>query len=155
VANLRELGRYAQEHGVYIALEVMNRFATNFLNTCADALRLVEEIGNPMLGLRLDIFIMNIEEKSLYGAILGAGERLLDYQGEDNDRDTPGTGTLDCRAVRAALLRIGYDRYVVIESFVPQVLINGSVASIWRVAAGSNDELARSGVRFLKALFQE
>jgi D-psicose/D-tagatose/L-ribulose 3-epimerase len=155
VANLKEMCRYGEEHGVHIAVEVMNRFATDFLNTCRDALRLVDAVDSRMLGLHLDTFHMNIEEKSLANAILDAGPRLLDFHVADNDRGTPGTGTIDWKAVRDALLRIGYDRYVVIESFVPQVLINGSVASIWRPVAGSNYELAGNGVRFLKALFQE
>jgi len=155
VSNLKELARFAEDHGVHIAVEVMNRFATDFLNTCTDGLRLVEEVGSEMIGLHLDTFHMNIEEKSLSNAILDAGDKLLDFHVAENDRGTPGTGAIDWKGVRDALLRIGYQRYVVIESFVPQVLINGSVASIWRPVARSNDELARNGLRFLQALFQE
>ena len=154
VKNLRELALYAEEHGVNIAVEVMNRFATDFLNTCIAGLRLIEEVDSKMLGLHLDTFHMNIEEKSFSNAILDAGAKLLDFHAADNDRGTPGTGTIDWKSIRDALLRIGYDRYIVIESFVPQVLINGSVASVWRPVANSNDELARNGVSFLKALFQ-
>ena len=155
VANLREVCRYAEEQGVYLAVEVMNRFATDFLNTCADGLKLLDAVGSKMLKLHLDTFHMNIEEKSLCSAILDAGANLYDFHVADNDRGTPGTGTIDWKSVRDALLRIRYDRFVVIESFTPQVLINGSVASIWRPVAKSNTDLARNGVRFLKALFQE
>ena len=62
------------------------------------------------MNLGTNPFHMNIEGKSLYGAILDAGERLLNFHGADNGRGATGTGTLDWKAVRDVLPRIVIQR---------------------------------------------
>ena len=69
IEGLARLGERAQNHGARIAIEPLSRFHTSFLNTAADGLRLVEEVGHPAVGLLLDTFQMNIEEKRLGDAI--------------------------------------------------------------------------------------
>ena len=63
VRNLRELCAYAEDHGRVIALEPINRFETDFINTCEQGLRMIHDVGSPALKLHLDTFHMNIEEK--------------------------------------------------------------------------------------------
>ena len=98
---------------------------------------------------------MNIEEKSLVKAILEAGNLLYHLHASENDRGAPGTGTVDWKGVKDALLHIHYDRYVVIESFTPDVEIIARAASIYRETEKSNLALATKGLTFLKALFAE
>lgn len=132
----------------------MNRFATDFLNTTAQALELVRRVNSPAFGIHLDTFHMNIEERNLPAAILDASDKLYHFHVADNDRGTPGRGSLDWHGIRDALERIGYDRAIVIESFMPNVTIGGSVASVWRPLAESGEALASNGVQYLKALFR-
>lgn len=155
VKNLQEVCKYAEEKGVYIAVEPLNRFETDFLNICADAKKLVEDVGSPMLKIHLDTFHMNIEEKSLSMAILDAGDLLYHVHASENDRGAPGTGTVDWKGVKDALRNIDYDRYVVVESFTPDVEIIARAASIYRETEKSNLDLAKKGLAFLKALFAE
>jgi D-psicose/D-tagatose/L-ribulose 3-epimerase len=155
VRNLREICSYAEGYGVYLALEPTNRCATDFMNTCQQALKMIEDVGSPMLKIHLDTYHMNIEEKSAPMAILDAGTDLFDLHVSENDRGTPGTGSIDWRGIRDALVRIGYDRYVVIEAFTPEIPVGGIAASIWRATEKSNVDLARKGLAFLKALFAE
>jgi D-psicose/D-tagatose/L-ribulose 3-epimerase len=108
-----------------------------------------------MLKVHLYTFHMNIEEKSLAMAILAAGENLYHVHSSENDRGAPGTGTVDWKGVADALKKIGYRRYVVIESFTPDVEIIAKAASIWRETEKSNVALAQKGLRFLKGLFAE
>ncbi len=155
VQHLKEICEYAEHKGVYIAVEPLNRFETDFINICADVLRLIKDVGSPMLKVHLDTFHMNIEEKSLSMAILDAGENLYHIHASENDRGAPGTGTVDWKGVSDALKKIEYNRYVVIESFTPDVEIIAKAASIWRVTESSNVDLARKGLQFLKGLFAE
>ena len=155
VRNLRELCSYSEKRGVYLALEPMNRGATDFMNTCEQAVRMIEDVGSPWLKIHLDTYHMNIEEKSAPMAILDAGADLFDLHVSENDRGTPGTGSIDWKGIRDALVSIGYDRYVVIEAFTPEIPVGGLAASIWRSTEESNVELARKGLSFLKALFSE
>jgi D-psicose/D-tagatose/L-ribulose 3-epimerase len=107
------------------------------------------------LKIHLDTFHMNIEEKSPGAAILGAGDLLYHIHTSENDRGTPGTGSVDWRGVRDALRKIGYKRYLVMESFTPDVEIITGAASVWRTTETSSAELARKGLRFLRAFFGE
>jgi D-psicose/D-tagatose/L-ribulose 3-epimerase len=151
--NLGEVCEYAAKRGVYLALEPLNRFETDFINVCADALKMIEEVKSPALKVHLDTFHMNIEEKSLPAAIIAAGKDLYHFHASENDRGAPGTGNVDWKGVKDALLLLGYDRFVVIESFTPDVEIIAKAASIWRETETSSAALALKGLRFLRALF--
>lgn len=110
-------------------------------------------MGSRILKIHLDTFHMNIEEKSSPMAILDAGENLYDFHVSENDRGAPGTGSIGWKGIKDALQRIGYDRYVVMESFTPDIAVGALAASIWRATEKSNTVLAEKGLSFLKALF--
>ncbi|MBV7333657.1 sugar phosphate isomerase/epimerase [Chloroflexi bacterium TSY] len=69
VQSLQEVGKTAEENGVTLALEPLNRFETFMINTVADGVRLMEQVNHPSIGLLLDTFHMHIEEKSTPDAI--------------------------------------------------------------------------------------
>jgi D-psicose/D-tagatose/L-ribulose 3-epimerase len=153
VRNLRELCSYAESSGVYLALEPMNRCATDFINTCAQAKQMIQDVGSERLKIHLDTFHMNIEEKSPSMAILDAGKDLFYFHVSENDRGTPGTGSINWKGIKDALVRVEYDRYVVIEAFMPDIPVGGLAASVWRATEKSGIVLARKGLTYLKALF--
>jgi D-psicose/D-tagatose/L-ribulose 3-epimerase len=155
VENLTQVCEYASRKGVYLAIEPLNRFETDFINVCSDALKMIRDVGSDMLKVHLDTFHMNIEEKSSPMAVLDAGENLYHVHASENDRGAPGTGSVDWKGVKDALLRIGYSRWIVIESFTPDVEIIAKAASIWRETEKSGFDLARKGLMFLKGLFTE
>ena len=64
VKNLKVLAKHAEAKGVTICIEPLNRFETDFLNTCDQGLKLVKAIGSKAVLLHLDTFHMNIEEKN-------------------------------------------------------------------------------------------
>ena len=67
--SLRLAAAYANERGIKLAIEPLNRFETDLINTVDQGLRLVDDIAAPNVGLLLDTFHMNIEEKDLPAAI--------------------------------------------------------------------------------------
>lgn len=150
VGNVRELAGYAASKGVRLALEVLNRFETDFLNTVEQGNRLLDDIGCDNVGFLLDTFHMNIEEKDLGQAIRMAGDRLFDFHACANDRGTPGEDHLDWGEIGRALREIEYDGAVVIESFTADIKEIARAVSLWRPLAASQDTLALEGLRFLK-----
>jgi D-psicose/D-tagatose/L-ribulose 3-epimerase len=148
--SLREAGEYAGEHGVRLAIEPLNRFETDLVNTVEQGLELCERIDLPNVGLLLDTFHMNIEEKRLGEAIRRCGDRLVHLQACENDRGAPGSGHVPWLEVFAALGDLAYDGDVVIESFTPEIEEIARAVSSWRPVAASGDELAAEGLAFLR-----
>lgn len=148
--SLREVGSYAGERGVALGIEPLNRFETDMVNTVEQGLALCDQIGLENVGLLLDTFHMNIEEKDMAGAILAAGARIVHFHACENDRGAPGSGHVPWAEVFEALRMIGYDKQVVIESFTPKIKEIARAVSTWRPVAGSGDELAREGLEFLR-----
>ncbi len=150
VEHLGELSRYAEAREKKIAIEPLNRFETDFINTCAQALQMVEDVGSAALGVHLDTFHMNIEEKHPAAAIVQAGEKLGHFHACGSDRGTPGNDHTDWESIAAALKKIGYNSHVVIESFTPDVLVIARAASIWREMEPDRNDIATEGLKFLK-----
>jgi D-psicose/D-tagatose/L-ribulose 3-epimerase len=150
--TLRSLGAYAADHGVVLGVETLNRFETSFLNTTAQALELIDRVDHPAVGVALDLFHLGIEEKHVGDALRLAGPRLVHLQVAENDRGTPGTGSLPWHDVAAALREIRYSGRVVIETFSDRVEAIARAAAIWRPLAPDSDSLAREGLAFLRTL---
>jgi D-psicose/D-tagatose/L-ribulose 3-epimerase len=153
VRQLRELSEYVDDHGVVLCLEPLNRFETSFINLVSQAVEVVDRVGHPSLGLLLDTFHMNIEEKSVGDAIRAAGPRMKHLHACENDRGAPGSGHLPWQEVAEACRSIGYDGPAVIESFTSKVKSIAKAAAIGRPFAASQDALAADGLRFLRDLF--
>lgn len=149
--SLREAADYAGERGVRLAMEPLNRFETDLVNTVEQGLDLCDRIGRANVGLLLDTFHMNIEEKSFTEAMTRAGDRLFHMQVAENDRGTPGSGHVPWDEVFRALDAVGYNGSVVIESFLPTVAEIARAVSLWRPVAPSMDALARDGHAFIRA----
>ena len=150
VESLKEVAEYAAERGVRLGVEPLNRFETDLINTAEQALELCDRVGAGNVGVLLDTFHMNIEEKTLGDAIRLVGDRLLQFHTCENDRGTPGTGHVPWDDVFAALRDIGFTGPLVIESFTPGVREIAKAVSLWRPLDAPSDELARSGARFLR-----
>jgi D-psicose/D-tagatose/L-ribulose 3-epimerase len=152
VENLGKACQWAEKYGVFIAIEPLNRFETDFINICKDAVRLVKDVGSRMLKVHLDTFHMSIEEKSSAMAVLDAGDLLYLLHASENDRGAAGTGQVHWKSIADALRRINYDKWVVIESFTPENKAIAKAASIWRQTEKSDFILAEKGLKFLKGL---
>ena len=150
VEALRPLADYAGERGVRLAIEPLNRFETSFLNTAAQTMEVVERVDSPAVGVLLDTFHMNIEEKDQAAAIRLAGDKLAHFHACGNDRGAPGADHMPWAAIIAALHEIGYDGAVVIESFTPDNQTIARAAAIWRPLAETQDALAQDGLVFLR-----
>ena len=152
VEGLREVGQTAEDLGVTVAVEYLNRFETYFLNTAADLMKLVREVGSPGIRMMMDTFHANIEEKDIGDAWRKCGKLLAHVHISENDRGVPGTGHVHWKEVFGALKDIKYDGWVTIESFGTTVPEIATAASIWRPLFRSNDDVARGGLQFIKKM---
>ncbi len=94
VKNLKTLCKYAEKKGKQICMEPLNRFETDFINTCDQALKMIRDVGSPALKLHLDTFHMNIEEKTRRRH-RKAGKLLGHFHACGSDRGTPGNDHID------------------------------------------------------------
>jgi len=152
--SLAQVAEHARAANVRLAVEPLNRFETDLVNTVEQGVRLCADVGADNVGLLLDTFHMNIEEKSLPAAITTAGPRVFHFQASENDRGTPGSGHIAWEEIVAALRGIDYAGSVVVESFLPTVQEIARAVSLWRPVADSMDALAADSVRYLRPLLQ-
>lgn len=153
--GLRKVARRAQDLGVTLCIEPLNRFETYFLNTQEDAADLIGEIGEPNVRVHFDTFHANIEERDPAKALRSIAPRLGHVHISENDRGIPGCGHVDWRGILSVLKEIGYSGWLTIESFAQPEPQLASAACIWRDLAPSGDQLAGEGLKFIKGLARE
>ncbi len=153
VTEIRKLADYAALQGIKLALEPLNRFETDMINTVSQGLDFIKDADRDNIGLHLDTFHMHLEEKSSPNAIRMAGSKIYHFHACENDRGIPGTGQVHWQGIAAALKSVNYQGPIVIESFTSQVKEIARAVSIWRVIAPSQDAIAQQGLQFLQSLF--
>lgn len=144
----------ADEAGVTVAIETLNRFETDLLNTVADGIALCGAAGGGA-GLLLDTFHMNIEEKDSAAGITATAKagRLAHVHASENDRGIAGTGQVRWNEVAEALRGSGYDRWVVLESFDQNNQAIRTAVSCWRPFYSSAEDFVRQGLAFVRERF--
>lgn len=150
--NLAPLAAEAAEAGVALAVEPLNRYETSLLNTVDQALVALGPILGPGLGLALDTYHLNIEEKRPADAIRAAGRAIAYVQVCGNDRGAVGDDHTDWPGLLDALDDAGYTGILGLESFTGDNATIAVAASVWRPLAASQDELAQRSLAYLTAL---
>jgi len=142
-----------ESHDVTLGLEAINRFETDLVNTSAEAVTMANAAGSKRVGVLLDTFHLNIEEKDIEDAITSAADRLVHFHVSDNDRGVPGSGHVQWDKVKRALNKIQYDNWIVAEMFV----IAGNPASkdlnIWRNIEPEATTAAKQALTFMRGHF--
>lgn len=115
VESLTELGRHGERVGATVFLEPLNRYEDYLINTLADAVAAVEEVGSSAVAVIADTFHMAIEEADIGAAIRAAGPHIRHVQLGDTDRLEPGHGHYDWSETLNALEAIGYQGWLAME----------------------------------------
>lgn len=146
---LYRAAEHARQIGVVLALETVNRFESPLINTAQEALKMVEAVNSPALGIHLDTFHMNIEESSFSRAIQLAGKRLVHFHACENDRSLPGQAHIPWKEVLSALRAIDYKGRIVIESLPGPYGDLPERLNIWRVLSRDPDAELERSIRYL------
>lgn len=112
---VRACVEYAQDKGVDLLLEPINRYESNIINTLEEGLELIVDIGSSNLKLLPDTFHMNIEERFIEGSILKTGSHIGYIHFADSNRHAPGLGHINFSQVISALKMIEFDGVIGIE----------------------------------------
>jgi len=146
LAVLRRIAAKAQASGITIGVEYVNRYESNLLNTAAETVCFIEELGADNVALHLDTFHANSEELSLADAVRDAGALLGYIHASESHRGHLGTGILDFPGLFRQLALSGYTGPITFESFssVIHPRETANTIGIWRdpwtdpaVAAGN------------------
>jgi D-psicose/D-tagatose/L-ribulose 3-epimerase len=154
VECFQALGGALDAHAMTLAIEPVNRSESFFLNTGAEAKAFCEAIGHPRVGVTIDTFHANIEEKNIAGAVSLVAERLAHVHASENDRGLLGSGHIDFPGVVAALRQIDYQGFLMIEGFGCVPGEPDSLGALYGDPAVSPEDIAFKGARYLRGLLR-
>ena len=115
VEGLAELGAHAEEAGVAVLFEPLNRYEDHMVNTVAQAADVIRATGSDAVRVLADTYHMNIEEDDLCAALRAAAPVLGAVHLSDSNRHQPGAGHIPFAAVIATLREIGFTGTLSVE----------------------------------------
>ncbi|RFU82246.1 sugar phosphate isomerase/epimerase [Streptomyces triticagri] len=146
---------HARQAGVRIGVEPLNRYETSVFNTVTQTAEAIAPLPADGIGVALDTYHQNIEERSLPDAVRAAAGRIAHVQVCANDRGTPGADHLDWTGFLRALRQSGHQGPLCIESFTAHNDTIAVAASVWRPLAETQDAIATEGLGFLRRVLEE
>ncbi len=149
---LKEVAKLAADLGITIGIEPINRYETFLINTCDQALTLLDMIDEANVKIHLDAYHMNIEENDFYEPTKKAASYLCHYHLSESHRGAPGTGTVNWDEIYRALGEENYTGVVGLESFIDVSDAMQAATCVWRPMASSSDALLTEGLTYLKSL---
>lgn len=149
--GLHALAEYGAGRGVRIVLEPMSRFRTHVVNTARQLMELIALADHPNLYALLDTYHMLTEARDYGSAIEEAAPRLLCLHACENDRGVPGSGLVPWDNVFAALARVGFDGYVLLESYNTELKEFAWRRGILQDICPNGEQFVTSAMRFLRA----
>jgi sugar phosphate isomerase/epimerase len=104
--------------GVELCLEPLAPSETNFLNTCAQAMDVIRQVGDPHLKLHMDVKAQSSETGTIVPSLIHQyGRAAGHFHAQDTNLRGPGMGAVDFGPIMKALVDSGYDRWVSVEVF--------------------------------------
>jgi sugar phosphate isomerase/epimerase len=103
--------------GVKLCLEPLSPPEADFINTCAEAVALLDRLQHPNFLLHLDVKAMATDEASAPELIRRHAARTGHFHANDPNRRGPGFGATDFVPIFRALKDSGYSGWVSVEVF--------------------------------------
>ncbi|WP_240422085.1 sugar phosphate isomerase/epimerase family protein [Paenibacillus periandrae] len=113
--SLKECIQVAEEAGVTLVLEAVNRYESDFLNSISDCISFIDTFQTDKLKIHIDTFHMNMEEDHIAANIVQAGKRIGHVHIADSNRQYPGKGHYNFTETLEALAKIGYEGALSVE----------------------------------------
>ena len=158
IAEMKKLAAVAEDLGIDLCQEVLNRFETYIMTNAAEGVEYCKRVDSPRCKVLLDTFHMNIEEDNIPAAIRLTGDYLGHIHVGEANRKLPGQGSLDWKAIAAAVHDVHYDGNVVMEPFLLKGGSVGKDIKVWRdlsngAGEAKMDQMLADAVKFLHANF--
>jgi D-psicose/D-tagatose/L-ribulose 3-epimerase len=140
VESVRKVANTAADEGVTYCLEVVNRFEQFLLNTAAEGVQFVKEVGSDSVKLLLDAFHMNIEEDFIGDAVRSAKGYIGHMHIGEANRKAPGRGHMPWDDLMDGLRDAKYTGRIVMEPFIKMGGQVGQDIRMWRDLSDNGDE---------------
>jgi D-psicose/D-tagatose/L-ribulose 3-epimerase len=150
-AVIGRLADRAKASGITVGLEFVNRYETNLLNTSAQTVEYIKEVGSDNLVVHLDSYHMNIEENNFRDPVFDAGDLLGYVHIGENHRGYLGQGHVNFPELFQALVDAEYDGVITFESFSSKVVDENlsTILRIWRNMWDNSMDLAVQARRYM------
>jgi D-psicose/D-tagatose/L-ribulose 3-epimerase len=152
VEAFQALGDTLEANDITLSIEPVNRSETFFLMTASDGMALCDAVGHSRVGVTIDTFHANIEEKNIPDAARSLGKCLKHVHASENDRGLLGSGHVDFPGIVTALRDISYDGYLMIEGFGYSPDEPESLGALWGDLSVSPEDIAFRGAAYLGGL---
>lgn len=106
-----------EKAGVVLAFEPLSPKITNFMDTAAGAVEVIEKVNDARCRLILDCLAMSTEKTSIAEIIKKHKKLLVHFQVNDPNAQGPGFGDLDFVPILQALRDIDYKGMISVEVF--------------------------------------
>jgi D-psicose/D-tagatose/L-ribulose 3-epimerase len=147
-----EVAAYARERNITIAPEPVNRYESYVFTAAGEVLEMIDSIGTDNIGLHLDTFHMNIEERNFYDPVINAGNRLKHLHITESDRGMTGEGNVHWDDLFRGLAEINYQGPLVLENFSSQIKELVGPTSLWRPSLYNSEDLAKGSLAFMRKM---
>lgn len=114
---LRQCVPVLNDRGVKFCMEPLTPKETNFINTCAEAVELIDRVASPQMRLHQDVKAMLSESKPIPELIARYANRVGHFHANDGNLLGPGMGPTDFDPIFGALVATGYSGWVSVEVF--------------------------------------
>ncbi|GAB3923395.1 sugar phosphate isomerase/epimerase [Larkinella terrae] len=108
IALCQKMAPLAEKHGITLAVEPLNRGETNFINSLAEGVEIIQAVNNPWFRLQCDIYHMLKEDEKPEEIIKYAPFIVHCHIAEKESRTAPGVKGDDFRPYFRALKKIKY-----------------------------------------------
>ena len=147
-----EVAAYAHERGITIAPEPVNRYESYVFTAAGEVLEMIDSIGTDNIGLHLDTFHMNIEERNFYDPVVRAGKRLKHVHITESDRGMTGEGNVHWDDLFRGFAEINYQGPLVLENFSSRMIELVGPTSLWRPSKYNSEDLAKGSLAFMRKM---
>ena len=156
IISMKETVKAFEDNGVFINVEVTNRFENYLINNCDEAMQYADEVGSPNVGVHLDTFHMNIEEDSFVTPIIKAGKKMRYFHIGENNRKMPGLGMIPWKTIFDTLKIAEYTRPISMEPFVKPGGEIGTAVSLYREIMDTSDYMAdlKRSLEFVRSMLK-
>lgn len=114
IGFLRTVADSADDQGLVVAIEPLNRRETNVINDIPEAVNLAQRVDHPTIRVLADFYHM-IKENEPLEHIVRYKDWIAHVHVADTGRRAPGTGQYPYEAFAAALRQARYDGMVSVE----------------------------------------
>ena len=115
VTFLQKIGDYAQQQGMMILVEPINRYENHFYHTVGSAAAVAKKAGRESVKTFIDLYHAVLEEEDIAETIHTCKDDIFHVHLADSNRRFPGKGHANLAPGFKALRQIGYDRNVTLE----------------------------------------